>query len=171
MHENPPIGGVSEGLEPARRLFVLHAEGGAAPARRHDVRVVHLEARSHQALGVIDGGAVDVAQGHLVDDDPDAVVLEDAIALALLVERQLVLESGASTTAHGYAEARLGLLLAGEELPYLLRCDVGEIDHRHSILATRSTAILEILMPTAAELKQRIESALPGAEANVEDLT
>ena len=26
-------------------------------------------------------------------------------------------------------------------------------------------------MPTAADLKQRIESALPGAEANVEDLT
>jgi stress-induced morphogen len=26
-------------------------------------------------------------------------------------------------------------------------------------------------MPTAAELKQRIETALPGAEANVKDLT
>jgi stress-induced morphogen len=35
----------------------------------------------------------------------------------------------------------------------------------------KSTAIVYSLMPTAAELKERIESALPGARADVEDLT
>jgi stress-induced morphogen len=35
----------------------------------------------------------------------------------------------------------------------------------------KSTAILDFLMPTASELKHRIEIALPGATVTVEDLT
>jgi hypothetical protein len=97
----------------ARRLFVRHAERGAAPARRHDVRVVHLEAGAHQRLGVVDRRAVHVAKRSLVDEDADAVEVEDLIAVVTLVERELVLEAGAAAPAHRYAETRVRVLLVG----------------------------------------------------------
>src|SRR4051794_39066858 len=113
----------------AARLFVRHAERGAAPARRHDVRVVHLEAGAHQTLGVVDRRAVDVAQALLVDEDADAVVVEHLVAVVALVERELVLEAGAAAALDRDAQPSLGLLLRREELADLLGGDVGESDH------------------------------------------
>src|SRR4051794_6932289 len=113
----------------AARLFVRHAERGAAPARRHDVRVVHLEAGAHQRLGVVDRGAVDVAQALLVDEDADPVEVEDLVAVVALVERELILEARAAAALDRDAQPRLGLLLRGEELADLLRGDVGKSDH------------------------------------------
>src|SRR5215212_1203780 len=122
-------GGGGLGRYSARRILVRHAEGGAAPARRDDVRVVHLEAGAHQALGVVDGRAVHVAEALLVDENPDSLVLEDLVAVTRLVERELVLEARAAAALDGHAQAGLGLLLSGQELRDLLGGDFGEGDH------------------------------------------
>src|SRR4051794_15628954 len=100
----------------AAGVFVGNPEGGATPARGDHVRVVHLEAGPHQALRVVDRRAVHVLEALAVDEDPDALVLEDLVALARLVESELVLEAGAAAALHGHAQTGLGLLLRGEEL-------------------------------------------------------
>src|SRR5690242_128758 len=90
-----------------RDLLVLgNAEGRAAAARGHDVGVVHLEARALQRIDVVDARAVDVGKTLVVDEDAQAVVLEDRVALALVVEREVVLEAGAATAAYADAQAR-----------------------------------------------------------------
>src|SRR4051812_44992867 len=112
----------------AARLFFRNAEGGAATARGDDVRVVHLEAAAHQRLGVVDLGAVDVLEARLVDDDLDAVDVEDPVLSDWLVERQRVLEPRATASAN--ADAETGSLLAFEEALDLLSSDLGERHHR-----------------------------------------
>ena len=66
----------------------------------------------------------------------EPVVLEDRVAVALLVERQVVLEARAAATAHAHPQAgRLHVgVLAGEELAYLLGALVGDGDHDESCL-------------------------------------
>ena len=80
----------------AARLFLRHAEGGAAAARGHDVRVRDLEAGALEALGEVDGRAVDVLHARRVDEHADAGGVEDVVVVALLVERERVLEAGAA---------------------------------------------------------------------------
>ena len=80
-----------------RDLLVLgDAEGRAAAARGHDVRVVHLEPRALERVDVVDARAVDVREALVVDEDAQAVVLEDRVAVALLVEGEVVLEARSS---------------------------------------------------------------------------
>jgi len=98
-------------------------------------------------------------------------VVEDLVTVVLLVERELVLEARAATALDRHAQPSLGLLLRGEELAYLLGRNVGESDHLYSSLAASGAAIVFIAMPTAEQLRERIEGALPGSTASVEDLT
>src|SRR3954465_6325979 len=112
-------------------LLFRHAEGGAAAARRDHVRVVDLEARALHGLDVVHDRALDVGQRGGVDEDAEAVVLEDLVAVALRVERQRVLEARASAPPHAHAQPRrlrVGAL-GGEELMYLLGALFGERDH------------------------------------------
>src|SRR4051812_36732620 len=89
-----------------RDLLVLgHAEGRAAAARGHDVRVVHLEAGALERVDVVDARAVDVRQALVVDEDTEAVVLEDGVAVALVVEREVVLEARAAAAADADAQS------------------------------------------------------------------
>ena len=85
------------GREPhldGRDLLVLgHAERGAAAAGGDDVRVVHLEPGALQRVDVVDVRAVDVREALVVDEDAQALVLEDRVAVALVVEGELVLEA------------------------------------------------------------------------------
>src|SRR3954454_6750961 len=104
-------------------LFLfLHAEGGAAAAGRDDVRVVDLEAGTLHGLDVVDDRALHVGQRRAVDEDPQAVVDEDLVARALLVERERVLEARAAAATHAHAEAgRLDVSALGrEKLLYFL---------------------------------------------------
>src|SRR5207248_1575810 len=107
---------------------------------------------------------------HLVDDDLDPIVLEHEVAVALLVERELVLEPGAAAPANGHPETRVRMLLDGEQCADLLGCDVGQRYHGHND-SRQIARYSRPRMPTAQELKERIETALPGATAVVEDLT
>ena len=57
------------------------------------------------------------------------MALEDDVAVALLVERELILEARAATAAHAHAQpchAHVGLL-GGEELVHLLGALVGDL--------------------------------------------
>src|SRR3954471_10872347 len=166
-----------------RDLLVLgNAEGRAAAARGHDVRVVHLEARALQRVDVVDARAVDVREALVVDEDPQAVVLEDRVAFALVVEGEVVLEAGAAAAAHADPEAGEGQVgvLRIQELADLRGARLGEVDalgvvgdlrraHRFTKCSDRLPCIEH--MPTIDEIKQRIESAIPDATADVEDWT
>src|SRR3954463_7027843 len=79
------------------RLALCHLEARAAPARRHDVRVVDLEARLLQALEEVDRRALEVRGAERVDDHLHAVELElDVPGLGTAVEAERVLEPAAA---------------------------------------------------------------------------
>src|SRR3954463_6272493 len=83
-----------------RDLLVLgDPEGRATAARGHDVRVVHLEAGTLKRVHVVDARAVHVREALVVDEDAQAMVLEDRVAVALVVEGEVVLEAGAASAA------------------------------------------------------------------------
>src|SRR3954452_11340626 len=166
-----------------RDLLVLgNAEGRAAAARGHDVRVVHLEAGALERVHVVDARAVDVREALVVHEDPQAVVLEDRVAVALVVEGEVVLEAGAAAAAHADAQAgeRQVGVLGLQELADLLGARLGEEDalcvvgdlrraHRFTKCSDRLPCIEQ--MPTTDDIKQRIESAIPESTAEVEDWT
>ena len=87
---------------------VLDLEGRAAAAGRDDVRVVDLEAGALQAFDVVDLGAEDELHADLVDDDRDAVDLEDVVVLLGRVEGERVLEARAAAAANRDAKRLLG---------------------------------------------------------------
>jgi hypothetical protein len=102
---------------------------GPTSTGRDHIRVVHLKARSLQPLDVVDLRAEDKLHADLVDDDGDAVDLEDVVVLLGLVEGERVLKAGASATADGYAQSLLGPLdLTPEQLADLLGGLIGEGD-------------------------------------------
>src|SRR5215211_5499543 len=85
-------------------LFVLrHAEGRAAAAGGDDVRVVDLEPGALERVDVVDRRAVDVGQALVVHEQAQPAVLEDHVAVTLLVEGELVLEARASAAAYSDA--------------------------------------------------------------------
>src|SRR3569832_1273975 len=111
--------------------------------------VLDAEARTKLVLGVIDGGLLDEGQALRVDDDVEAVLGEDLVGRALVVEGDLVLVAGAAgrgdLEAQGLALDRLlGLheildLLGGfrrdgehRRAPSLLRSDINSIPSRPS---------------------------------------
>src|SRR6185436_18821975 len=112
-------------------LVVLDAEGGAATAGCDDVRVLDLEAAAHEALGVVDRRAVHIAEAGGVDEHLDALVVEDLVVVALLVEGERVLEPRAAAAAHADAQpgARRSSVHGLEKRLDLLGRDVGQGDH------------------------------------------
>src|SRR4051794_3569867 len=111
-------------------LLLRDAEGRAAAARGDDVGVVDLEAGTLERVDVVDRRAVDVGQARAVDEELQAVALEDHVTVAVLVERELVLEARAASTPHADAQAgrRRSIALAGEKLLDLLGALVAERD-------------------------------------------
>ena len=82
-----------------------------------------------QAFDVVDLGAEDELHADLVDDDGDAVDLEDVVVVLGLVEGERVLEAGAAAAADGDAQRLvLGVGLAAQQLADLLGGLVGEGD-------------------------------------------
>ena len=94
------------------------------------------------------------------------------IVVALLVERERVLEAGAAAALDADAETHVALGgLTCHELLHLLRSDVGELDHLPPNCIGEAVGTLKDSMPSAEELRTRIEDALPGADVNVIDTT
>ena len=86
---------------------VFHLERGTAAAGRDHVRVVDLEAGALQAFDVVDLRAEDELHADLVDDDGDAVDLEDIVVVLGLVEGERVLEARATAAANGDPQSLL----------------------------------------------------------------
>ena len=125
------------------------------------------------AVDEVDHRALDVRQARAVDQQADALVLEDGVAVALLVERQRVLEARAAAAAH--ADPQSGGLgdgrLRGEELADLLRALVSESDHcfiQYSDGISLRLWHVAVHIATPEELKARIEAGIPGARAEVD---
>src|ERR1044071_791594 len=77
----------------------------AAAAGRGGVRVADLERGAHQILDEVHLGAVQEIERYIVDDDRDAIMLEDEIVrVALIVEAEAVLEPGAAAARHRDAQ-------------------------------------------------------------------
>ena len=85
-----------------------------------------------QAFLEVDRRAVHVWEALAVDEQRESVALERQVALALLVERELVLKARAASPAHAHAQAGEGrvLGLGGEELVDLFGALVAQRDHR-----------------------------------------
>src|SRR5689334_18450233 len=78
-------------------LAVLGGERTAATASANRVRVINLEAAAHHVLDVIYRRALDVVDAQWVNDDLDAVAVEDEIALFhCIVNRHAVVQPGAA---------------------------------------------------------------------------
>ena len=108
---------------------LFHLERGAATAGRDDVRVVDLEPGALQAFDVVDLGAEDELHADLVDDDGDAVDLEDVVVVLGAVEGERVLEARAAAAADGDAQRlALGIALTAQQLADLLGRLVGQGD-------------------------------------------
>jgi len=83
----------------------------------HRVRVVDREPGAHQAVDVVDLGAADVLDAVLVDDDLDAVGLDDLVLRPhVVVEGHPVLEARAAAARDEDAKSKLRVVLLGEEV-------------------------------------------------------
>lgn len=80
-----------------------------ATARAGSIGIDKLEPLAVEAVGKVEGGAQQVKQTFLVDQDADALVLENLIcSLDLVVEVQVVHESGTATALNGNADVMPG---------------------------------------------------------------
>ena len=96
------------GLRAAR--VVPGVERVPARARVHSVRVVHREPGTHQAVDIVDLGALDVRGAEVVHEDVDAAGLDHKIFCApVVVESHAVLHARAAAAADEDAEGQLGV--------------------------------------------------------------
>ncbi len=151
-------------------LLVRDAERGTTAAGRDHVRVLDLEAGPLEPVHEVDHGSLHVRKARAIDEQANPLVLEDGVAVALLIERERVLEPRAAAASNpdpqpgGLDDRRL----SGEEFVNLLGTLVGESDHcfiQYSDGFVRATLLSVSVDP--AELKDRIEAGIPGARARV----
>src|SRR5688500_6304653 len=84
-------------------------ERRAASTRRLYIRILELEPSALQALDVVDLGADQVHEAHLVVNALDALHFERAIHFGGLVEVEVVRESCAAATDDAQAQRHVGL--------------------------------------------------------------
>src|SRR5437868_5192602 len=88
------------------REVCLHRERAAAAARALGAGVRDTEAAAVEVVVEVHGDIVQVHEATLVDNDGDAVELEDFVQLGInrRVEVQLVLETAAAAADHAHAQ-------------------------------------------------------------------
>jgi cell volume regulation protein A len=125
-----PSGGAGVAARRGRDVLVaVGLEARTAAAGGDRVGVVDREPLAHQAVDEVDLGAAQVGQAEPVDDDFDAVLVDDLVAgLGLAVEAERVLQARATAALHRDPQRkRLGVL--AHECEHVLRCALGEPDH------------------------------------------
>src|SRR5213593_4646015 len=86
-------------------FLALRVEALTASTGRPVVRVAHEEAAPRDALGIVDARAVQVFLAVAVDQDLQAVNLDDVVVLMdVPVEREPVAEAGAAAAGHVHPE-------------------------------------------------------------------
>ena len=111
---------------------VYDAERRAAAAGRLRVRVLDGEAAARDVVDEVDFGALQVARADRIDEQLDAVRLDDGVGRRVpfaLVDHQAVLEAGAAAALHEHAQARVDLVLFGQQLGDLRRRRRSDINH------------------------------------------
>src|SRR5579883_355070 len=145
----PPL---ADGKGPQRRALSTRdedlstdREGIAAAAGRGGVRIAHLEGGAHHVLDEVDLGAPDELQRYRIDDELDAVALEDDVVVeARLVEGEAVLKAGAAAARDGEPQKGLGQVLLLLELRHP---PGGALAQGHSRLRCAAAAFRHALAP------------------------
>src|SRR5256885_4181771 len=102
--------------------LVRRLEGLAAAAARDRVWVTESEAAAHEGVDEVDLGALEVHGAHRIDDDANAVLLDDGVILFGAVgERHPVREPPASTGCDVHAKREVLPVLLREDLTQLVR--------------------------------------------------
>ena len=84
-----------------------------------------------KSFAVVDLGAAQILQAHGIDQQFDAEVLDQGVAvLNLLVELESVLHARATAALHEYAQHEIGVALVLDERTHLACCCVGEDERR-----------------------------------------
>src|ERR1039457_6557285 len=97
--------------------IVLDRKRAAATAGRAGLNVLDQEARSLKTVLIVDFGAGQVLHADGVDQYGDTVLVDSKIVFAnRFVEREIVLETGAATTADGDAQLQFGVAVFGDQL-------------------------------------------------------
>src|SRR5581483_4849161 len=105
--------------------FLLCAERVSARAALCDVRVIDLEAGTHQALDIVDACAFQVPLAVAVNKNLDAVLLDDAVVLVgLFFKAHAVRQAGASAAGDVNPEKEASVTLLFHELGDLF-CRLG----------------------------------------------
>ena len=95
-------------------------KGLAAAAASGRVRVVETKPGSHDVFDVVDLRAVEVEVAALIDQELDALVLEDFVTLrGGVVERELILEAGAASADDAHAKRGFGASVLRRGIPAL----------------------------------------------------
>ena len=75
------------------------------------------EAAAHQGVDVVDLGAIEVHGAEIIDEQADAIGLDDLVAiLGALLDGHAVLQTGASSRRDKDAQRALGGPLLGQEI-------------------------------------------------------
>src|SRR5690606_28611412 len=106
-------------------------EGRPAAAGGLGVRIADHELRAFEILDVVDLGALQILPAHRIDQQRNAVLLDDGVAvLNALIEGEPVLEAGAAATGDIHPQLELVVLLLLDELPHLVGGGIGK-DQRY----------------------------------------
>jgi hypothetical protein len=113
------------------RLRKLHAEGTAAAASALHVRVVELEARTLDALDVVDFHAFEIHGAHLIDGNLEAIKVQNFIGIVgLVLKRHMVLETRAAAPDNRHAQSHRHGSLHLHDFLDLGTSDGREINHK-----------------------------------------
>ncbi len=80
-------------------------EGGAAAATADGIGVLDAKSGATEAISEIDGGTAEVFCAFFVDEDLDALALDDGIAVLARIEGHAVLKTGATPMLDKNAQA------------------------------------------------------------------
>ena len=91
-------------------------EGGAAAAASDGIGVLDAKSGATEAISEIDGGTAEVFCAFFVDEDLDALALDDGIAVLARIEGHAVLKTGATPMLDKNAQALpRGIGFVGED--------------------------------------------------------
>ena len=139
MSEHPVVDVTIIGAGPAGLAAAYYAghrvalavclEARAAAAGRDRIRIVDRETLTHEAVDEVDLGAAQVRQAEAIDDDLDAVLIDDLVSrLGLAVEAERVLQARATAALHRHPKReRLGVV--AHQCQHVFCRALGEPDH------------------------------------------
>jgi hypothetical protein len=120
--EKPWLGSLLVAAAATARLAT--AIGGfervATATARYSIGVVNREASAHQAINIIDLAALDVAHAHLINQDIEAFLGNQGIALLLLIKGHPILKTRATAARDEDAQTKVRIILLSQQLTHFV---------------------------------------------------